>query len=278
MTNRYEHLNDIQKAGLNILKEVIAICKRHDLTYYVYGGTLLGTIRHQGFIPWDDDVDIAMPRKDFEKLKQYQDELPQYMFLDTIQRKGHQWTPAHIMDTRYKIEAGKGLKKAEMYVWVDILIIDGVPNPKTLRYRLFSAAYLAARLFYKFSHFSKEVDMERGRSRTEAFFISFAKITHIEKIINQYWAGCFLDWMSRRYDSDKCEYVATLAGPMKMEETQPKSWFGKGKEFVFEDITVNGMTESENFLIKFYGPDYMTPPPLNKRNQHNVRLIEQKVN
>lgn len=52
MTNEYEHLNEIQKIGLDILKEIIAVCKRHDLTYYVYGGTLLGAIRHQGFIPW----------------------------------------------------------------------------------------------------------------------------------------------------------------------------------------------------------------------------------
>ena len=109
MTNEYEHLNEIQKIGLDILKEIIAVCKRHDLTYYVYGGTLLGAIRHQGFIPWDDDVDIAMSRKDFEKLKQYQNEFPQYMFLDTIQQKGHQWTAAHVVDTRYKLEVGKGM-------------------------------------------------------------------------------------------------------------------------------------------------------------------------
>ena len=76
MDDKYPHLNELQKAGFNILKVVIDICKRHELMYYVYGGTLLGAIRHQGFIPWDDDVDIAMPRKDFEKLKQYQEELP----------------------------------------------------------------------------------------------------------------------------------------------------------------------------------------------------------
>ena len=117
MTDKYEHLNEIQRVGLNILKEILVICKRHNLTYYVYGGTLLGAVRHQGFIPWDDDVDIAMSRKDFEKLKQYQNEFPQYMFLDTIQQKGHQWTAAHVVDTRYKLEVGKGLKRAEMPVW-----------------------------------------------------------------------------------------------------------------------------------------------------------------
>ena len=53
--------------------------------------------------------------------------------------------------------------------------------------------------------------------------------------------------------------------------------FGKGKELLFEDIIVNGMEETENFLTKFYGPNYMTPPPLDKRNQHNVRLVEKIV-
>ena len=273
MEDKYPHLNELQKAGLNILKIIIEICKRHDLKYYVYGGTLLGAIRHHGFIPWDDDVDIAMPRKDFEKLKEYQNELPECMFLDTIQRKGHQWTAAHVVDTRYMLEVGKGQKKAHMYVWVDILIIDGVPNPGTFKFKLFGLTYLTARLLYKFSNFSNEVDLEKERPTFEAFFISFAKLTHIEKIVNQQWAGSFLDRVSRCYDLDKCEYGATLGGPQKMGETQPKSWFGDGQELPFEDISVNGMTGSVNFLTKFYGPNYMTPPPIDKRNQHNVRLV-----
>lgn len=277
MEDKYPHLNELQKAGLNILKVIIEICKRHGLTYYVYGGTLLGAIRHHGFIPWDDDVDIAMPRKDYEKLKLCQDELPEYMFLDAIQRKGHQWTAAHVVDTRYKLEVGKGLKKADMNVWVDILIIDGVPTPGTIKYKFFSAAYLTARLFYKFSNFSNEVDLEKERSGVESFFISFAKFTHIEKVVNQHWAGCFLDWVSRRYDLDMCEYGATLGGPQKMGETQPKYWFGKGRELPFEDIVVNGMDETEHFLTKFYGPNYMTPPPVDKRNQHNVKILEANI-
>lgn len=277
MENKYSHLNELQQAGLSILKVIIEICNRHDLTYYVYGGTLLGAVRHKGFIPWDDDVDIAMPRKDFEKLKQYEHEFPQYMFLDTIQRKGHQWTAAHVVDTRFLLEVGKGLKKAKMPVWVDILIIDGVPRPGTLKFKVFGVSYLAARLLYKFSNFSNEVDLEKERPAVERFFINFARFTHIENIVNQHVAGCLLDWVSRRYDLDKCEFGATLGGPQKMGETQPKSWFGKGKEMPFEDIQVNAMTESVKFLTKFYGSDYMTPPPVDKRNQHNVKLISKNV-
>ena len=274
MEEKYPHLNELQRAGLNILKETIKICQSHELQYYIYGGTLLGAIRHKGFIPWDDDVDIAMPRKDYEKLKQFQDELPDYMFLDTIQRKGHQWTAAHIVDTRYKVEVGHGQKKAEMCVWMDILIIDGVPFPGTLQYKLFSFAYLSARLLYKFSNFSKEVDLEKKRTSLESFLIKFAKLTHIERIVNQHFSGCLLDWVSRRNDIDKCDYIATLAGPLKMDETMPKQWFGKGRDVLFEDIVVKGLDETEKFLVKIYGADYMTPPQLDKRNQHNVKLIK----
>ena len=273
MINNLSHLNELQLSCLNIFKELMKLCDRHHLTCYIYGGSLLGAYRHQGFIPWDDDLDVAMPRKDYEKLKQYQDELPDYMFLDTIQRKGHQWTGAHIVDKRLTIEVGHGLRRVRMNVWVDILMIDGVPNPSSFQYKLFSMAYLSARLLYKFSNFSNEVDMERERPPLEDFMIRFAKFTHIEKIINQHLAGSFLDWISKRYDLDKCEYAATLCGALKMDETIPKNWFGRSRFFQFEDMTVLGMDETEKFLVKIYGPNYMTPPPVDKRNQHNVKLI-----
>ena len=247
MEDKYPHLNELQKAGLNILKVIIEICKRHDLKYYVYGGTLLGAIRHQGFIPWDDDVDIAMPRKDFEKLKEYQNELPEYIFLDTIQRKGHFWTPAQIRDTRMIVEAGYAVHRGQMGVWLDILIIDGVPNPGTIKYKLFGITYLFARLIYKFSHFSDEVSLVMKRPWYENIMLKFAKYSHIEKIINQRAAGRFFDWVSRWYDLDKCDYGATLAGPKKLGEVQPKAWFGNGRDMQFEDITVKVMDEAEKF-------------------------------
>ena len=63
-------VREIQLGELSLLKSFIAICSKHDLRYYALGGTLLGAIRHKGFIPWDDDLDFFMPRKDYEKLAQ----------------------------------------------------------------------------------------------------------------------------------------------------------------------------------------------------------------
>lgn len=277
MKTKYAHLNELQQAELDILKEFIAICTRHQLIYYIYGGTLLGAYRHKGFIPWDDDVDIAMPRKDFERFKSFLNEFPNYLYLDTVQMKGHSWTSAQIMDTRLKIKAGNAVNAIEKCVWVDILIIDGVPNPKSLAFKLFGFAYLSARLLFKFSRFSDEVDLKMKRPWYERFFVKFAMVTHVEKVISQQFAGRLLDWVSRRYDLDKCEYVATLSGPTKLGEVQPKSWFGIGREMQFEDIVVNGMSKPEKFFEKYYGPNYMTPPPMDERNKHNVEIIESLI-
>ena len=66
-----DNLREIQLLELEILKQVLNICNTHSLTYYMLGGTLLGAVRHKGFIPWDDDIDIGLPRPDYEKFIEY---------------------------------------------------------------------------------------------------------------------------------------------------------------------------------------------------------------
>lgn len=78
-------LREIQLATLDILKEVVKVCDRHGLTYYLSGGTLLGAVRHGGFIPWDDDLDIELPWKDYKKFLRYAEkELPADLFVQTF--------------------------------------------------------------------------------------------------------------------------------------------------------------------------------------------------
>ena len=75
---------EVQLKGYEILKAVVDLCEKHNLTYFLSGGSLLGAIRHDGFIPWDNDIDIEMPVKDYRKfLRIAKDELPQNLFLQT---------------------------------------------------------------------------------------------------------------------------------------------------------------------------------------------------
>ena len=62
-------LNELHKVGLEVLKEIDRVCKKYDIPYFLCGGTLIGVMRHKGFIPWDDDIDIGMLRKDYERFE-----------------------------------------------------------------------------------------------------------------------------------------------------------------------------------------------------------------
>ena len=66
---KYLSAREVQLCELEILKQYIKFCEKHKLTYFIYAGSLLGAIRHKGFIPWDDDIDVIMPRPDYEKFR-----------------------------------------------------------------------------------------------------------------------------------------------------------------------------------------------------------------
>ena len=124
-------------------------------------------------------------------------------------------------------------------------------------------------MLYQFSNFSVAVNMNKKRPWYERAAIRFAKFTHIEKILNPVKMGHFYRRICSRYDLDKMEYGASLSGSMGMKEFIPKSWIGKGTLMDFEDMQVYGIDENDTYLTHFYG-DYMTPPPMDDRNRHNV--------
>ena len=115
-------LDEAKKIMLNILVEFDRVCKKHNLTYWLTAGTLLGSVRHSGFIPWDDDIDIGMPREDYEKLKNI--ELPKNMFLQnksTDPTFRQYFTKIRLDNTLFIEEQEKG-KKIEYHqgIFIDI--------------------------------------------------------------------------------------------------------------------------------------------------------------
>ena len=121
----------IQDKILSILKEFINICEENNLTYYALGGTLLGAVRHKGFIPWDDDIDIGMPREDYEKFKKVApNSLPNnYKFLseDTANYKK---AFSVIRDDSTKIIMNYSKEELVESLWIDIFPLDGMLLPQ----------------------------------------------------------------------------------------------------------------------------------------------------
>ena len=148
-------LQETQQIALEILHTVARICEEQDLRYYLVYGTLIGAVRHHGFIPWDDDVDIMMPRPDHDRLMEYLDDhIGEYPHLQVFNRKTcpeYPYMITRISDDRYEIRM-ENEKPFGMGVFIDIYPYDGLGNEKreAIRFglkgdRLSSLCYQAGR-------------------------------------------------------------------------------------------------------------------------------------
>ena len=137
-----ETLNRMHLLHLDILKEFIRICNKYELRYFLLGGSCLGTVRHQGFIPWDDDIDVGMPRPDYERFMEIaQNELPEYYFLQNSKTDpDYPLCFAKIRDSRTTfIERSVSHLNINHGIYFDIFPLDGLSNGSLfeLRYKFY---------------------------------------------------------------------------------------------------------------------------------------------
>ena len=128
-------LRNVQLAELDILKLVKRICDKYDIKYSLHGGTLLGAVRHGGFIPWDDDIDIGMPRPDYEEfMRIVRDFLPEHMIYRNF-RIGNEDTIffSRVEDSSIQVEDSSAIKKRNRNAWIDIFPLDGMPKNVIVR-------------------------------------------------------------------------------------------------------------------------------------------------
>ena len=122
-------VEELQKIELEILKYIDKVCKENNLTYFLAYGTLIGAIRHKGFIPWDDDVDIQMPRDDYNKLCDIlKEENGRYKLLDHKEGLGYIYPFAKVIDSNTRLIETGLTETVNMGVYIDIFPIDGTPN------------------------------------------------------------------------------------------------------------------------------------------------------
>ena len=159
-----EKLSRLQLEEYDILKEFVRICDEQKLRYYVWGGSLLGAVRHQGFIPWDDDIDMAMPRPDFEKFLQIAPSLlKKDLYLSTYNtRSDHITLVAQIFNKNKEFLLNNAEKQVRTGAWLDILVIDGAP-PAGVKRTIFGIKYSYYRMMNQFAHFSEIVNLNKKR-------------------------------------------------------------------------------------------------------------------
>ena len=254
------NLNPLQEKLLEILGWFHNFCVENGLRYYAIGGTMLGAMRHQGFIPWDDDVDVAMPRHDYEQLWQiFKDPLGKYM-LETpySEAKDYLYDITKLYDTsttmtevaRIKIKRG---------VYLDIFPLDGIGDSYEESLRNYKPIdrlhmFLATRIC--------KIRRERKFYKNMAIIISRmipSFLVDEKKLLRK------LDRMCAARDFDSCRYVTSCMSTYRKREIIEKRVFGNPTEYRFENITVLGPECWNEYLTNLFG-DWRQLPPEDKRH------------
>ena len=113
---------------MSMLKEIDSFCRTNGITYYLAFGTLLGAVRHQGFIPWDDDIDIMMPRKDYERFEQAFSSVKNYRFLTKNNTENFPYPYGKVIDTRTVKKEPLRTRYQVIGLDIDVFPIDNYPN------------------------------------------------------------------------------------------------------------------------------------------------------
>ena len=257
-------IQQVKQIEIELLRDFIAVCEQLSLQYYVIGGTLLGAVRHKGFIPWDDDIDVGMPREDYEAfLKKAQMLLPEEDFVQTW--KTDPDYPANFAKLRRSGTAfvEESLKNRMIHhgIYIDIFPLDNCPSPGMLRGTiLLCNNALLQRISLAFYNPNRTI-RSRIRQTVTCVFVPSRKM-----------ALSLREALHKAYQ--KTGWIANYCGAWGKREIMPSNWYGSGKVLEFEGMKVIAPVAFEDWLTKVYG-NYLELPPKEKQyRHHHTSLID----
>lgn len=268
-------LSEIHEGTLIIVKKIISICEEIDINYFVIYGTLLGTIRHKGFIPWDDDFDIMLFRQDYDKFEEYclkhEEQLYPFKLVGRKNTVGYPFTINRFCDLRYKMESDT-YPDVGMGIFVDIYPFDGIGNDieqikKEFKYRFKFLSKGAV-----FSSIKKFPRSEKGLLVNIAnhIFYLFAKCIGPNFFLNR------LENLKLRHSITESKYVSCITWSSTKLLIFDKNLF---KEYIlidFEDLKVK-VPIGYDKILKILYDDYKKLPPENKRTPRHEYKIYKKI-
>ena len=258
-------MTELQRELLKILKWFHGFCVENNLRYYAVGGTLLGAVRHKGFIPWDDDIDIGMPRKDYDKMIEImknQDGGSVYKLETPLENRDFVYQFCKLYDTsttlientRYKTKRG---------IYLDIFPLDGIGNTLEESKKNFKAIDKKNNyIMTKVCALSKHRKFYKNLAIILSRCIPFPSWQNTLRKLTQ---------ICRSRDYDEYTYVANLVGNWHEREIVKREWMGAPILYKYEDIQIYGPRDADKYLEAVYG-DYMQLPPEEKRQSHHDYL------
>lgn len=251
---------EMKKKLLEMFKWFHAFCKENMIRYYVIDGTMLGAARHQGFIPWDDDIDIGIPRKDYERLAELMSKKTDCKYvLETPQSKASDfiYTYSKLYDsTTTLIERAK--KNIVRGIFLDIFPLDGLGNSIEEAQKRFRKINL-----YFFLYMSRVVAVNPERKLYKNIVLKMIQLIP-NFILNNKKLQLKIDKMCKTLDYDECKICGNLLGTWRFRDVMDKDIMGKPTPYLFENQEVCGVEDYDRYLTHLYG-DWKQLPPKNQQ-------------
>lgn len=257
MTRKPLSIEEIKKVELSILEFIDAICRNNNIKYFLAYGTLLGAVRHVGFIPWDDDVDIYMLREDYMKFikitSEHQDK--RYQMLSSYNDPLYYYEFAKVVDNKTKINVKNVKENPKEGVWVDIFPLDSVSNYIKLQKSIINIS-VACRILSVYKRFPSE-------KRNKVFY----PLWFVSKLVGPRFFLKITEKLAMGGHND--EMVGYMASMGVNHFYFPKRWCDRTCVVEFEGNKYPAFEQYDEYLKYQYG-DYMQLPPEDKRISHPV--------
>ena len=268
--NDRQQLSDLQRRLLPMLNWFHDFCVNNGLRYYMLGGTMLGAARHEGFIPWDDDVDVGMPRKDYIKFLQL---TKGKVFGDYVvegidtEKSDFFYGYTKVYDTQTTLIENTGMK-IKRGIYLDVFPLDGLCNRENEISSQFRPIYLR----YSFL-IARTCAVRKERKRYKNAAVYIARLIP-DRIINNKRLMISIDRMCQKHDFDECEIAVNFYGNWGIREAIHRCVFGEPKLYSFENLKIYGVSDYDRYLTCLYGDWRRLPPPEKQASHHDYLFLD----
>ena len=260
-------LDRLHDTMIEIYTEIARLCDKHNLTYFVVGGTLLGAVVHKGYIPWDDDLDIAMPRESYDKFIEIcKQELGERFFLHCIDTDKKYWLPfikIRMNNTVFLEEKRKNVK-SHAGIYVDIFPFDYSCEQNTKKHKK-----KWREITYINNYINFKITKRKRVSKSAILLNPIFSLFSIKKL------SLYRDNLMKSFDSGAKKYFVDLAGGRRLDN----SYFLVEdilpvQDLPFGDITVRAPKDPNKYLLQLYTERYKIIPPKEQQITHDPILIK----
>lgn len=258
---RYD-INNLQARLVPVLERVDKVCREHNLRYYLCAGTMLGAVRHHGFIPWDDDVDICMPRPDYNLMMAHCSEWisAPMEIIGPHNRPDYPYPFAKAIDSSTTVLERPDFMFPEG-IYIDIFPIDGMPTDAKKQ-----KSHIRKYKFWRHLLFLRGRDpFKHGHG-----FRSWWPLL-LHSIFTLKWLQNKVQNIMTEYDFNECDLIVDY--DFNERGIMSKSLLGEPKPYEFAGKQFLGVADYDKYLTHLYG-DYMILPPVNKQTQHCFYYID----